>query len=62
MDDLTEELDMHIFIENTDQVLGKLAIVELQTKVPSMDDLENAVGSTELSAWYEQQPRKEYSK
>ena len=27
-----------------------------------MDDLENAVESTEVSAWYEQQPRKGYSK
>ena len=31
-------------------------------KTPSMDDLENAVESTEVSAWYEQQPRKGYSK
>ena len=58
----SEELGMHIFIENTDQVLGKLAIDELQKKSPSMDDLENAVESTEVSAWYEQQPRKGYSK
>ena len=33
----SEELGMHIFIENTDQVLGKLAIDELQKKVPSME-------------------------
>ena len=58
----SEELGMHIFIENIDQVLGKLAIDELQKKVPSMDDLENAVESTEVSGWYEQQPRKGYSK
>ena len=58
----SEELGMHIFIENTDQVLGKLAIDELQKKTPSLDDLENAVESTEVSAWYEQQPRKGYSK
>ena len=42
--------------------MGKLAINELQKKIPSMDDLENAVESTEVSAWYEQQPRKGYSK
>ena len=58
----SEELGMHIFIENTDQVLGKLAIDELQKKTPSLDELENAVESTEVSAWYEQQPRKGYSK
>ena len=58
----SEELGMHIFIENTDQVLGKLAIDELQKKTPYMDDLENAVESTEVSAWYEQQPLKGYSK
>ena len=46
----SEELGMHIFIENTDQVLGKLAIDELQKKSPSMDDLENALESTEVSA------------
>ena len=45
----SEELGMHIFIESTDQVLGKLAIDELQKKAPSMDDLENAVESTEES-------------
>ena len=54
----SEELRMHIFIENTDRVLGKLAIDELQKKTPSLDDLENAVESTEMSAWYEEQPRK----
>ena len=58
----SEELGMHIFIENTDQVLGKLAIDELQKKVPSLDDLENAVQATEVSAWYETQIRKGYSK
>ena len=58
----SEELGMHIFIENTDQVLGKLANDELQKKTPSLDALENAVESTEVSAWYEQQPRKGYSK
>ena len=50
-----EELGMHIFIESTDQMLGKLAIDELQKKVPSLDNLENAVQSTEVSAWYETQ-------
>ena len=45
-----EELGMHIFIESTDQILGKLAIDKLQKKTPSLDDLENAVQSTEVSA------------
>ena len=45
----SEELGMHIFIENTDQVLGKLAIDELQKKTHSLDELENAVESTEVS-------------
>ena len=58
----TEELGMHIFIESTDQILGKLAIDELQKKTPSLDDLENAVQATEVSAWYETQTRKGYSK
>ena len=58
----SEELGMHIFIEQTDQILGKHAIDELQKKVPSLDDLENAVQSTEVSAWYETQSRKGYSK
>ena len=57
-----EELGTHIFIESTDQIIGKLAIVELQKKIPSLDDLENAVQSTEVSAWYETQSRKGYSK
>ena len=57
-----EELGMHIFIESTDQILGKLAIDELQKKTPSLDDLENAVQSTEVSACYETQTRKGYSK
>merc|ERR1711893_405978 len=39
-----------------------MGIDELQKKVPSMDDLENAVESTEVSTWYELQPRKGYSK
>ena len=59
----TEELGMHIFIEQTDQILGKLAIDELQKEVPSLDNLENAVEATEVSAWYEHQSsRKGYSK
>ena len=58
----SEELGMHIFIEQTDQILGKLTIDELQKKVPSLDDLENAVESTEVSACYEHQSRKGYSK
>ena len=49
-----EELGMHIFIESTDQILGKLAIDELQKK--------NAVQSTEVSAWYETETRKGHSK
>ena len=57
-----EELGMHIFIESSDQIIGKLTIDELQTKVPSLDDLENAVQATEVSAWYETQTRKGYSK
>ena len=58
----TEELGMHIFIESTDQILRKLAIDELQKKTPSLDDLESAVQATEVSAWYETQTRKGYSK
>ena len=59
----SEELGMHIFIEQTDQILGKLAIDELQKEVPSLDNLENAVEATEVSAWYEHQSsRKGYSK
>ena len=42
--------------------MGKLAIDELQKKVPLLDDLENAVESTEVSAWYEHQSRKGYRK
>ena len=57
-----EELGMHIFTESTDKILGKLAIDELHKKTPSLDDLENAVQSTEVSAWYETQTRKGYSK
>ena len=38
----TEELGMHIFIESSDQIIGKLAIDKLQKKIPSLDDLENA--------------------
>ena len=53
-----EELGMHIFIESSDQILGKLAIDKLQKKNPSLDDLENAVQATEVSAWYETQTRK----
>ena len=57
-----EELAMHIFIENTDGVLGKLAIDELNKKNPSVDELETIVEATEVSPWYEQQPKKGYSK
>ena len=42
-----EELAMHIFIENTDRVLGKLAIDELQKKTPSLDELEYVVEATQ---------------
>ena len=56
------ELAMHIFIENTDQTLGKLAIDELKKEIPSLDDLEYTVEATEVSAWYEQQPKRGYSK
>ena len=57
-----EELAMHIFIENTDGVLGKLAIDELKKQKPSLDELEYVVEATEVSAWYEQQPKRGYSK
>ena len=53
---------MHIFIENTDRVLGKLAIDELKKQKPSLDELEYVVEFTEVSAWYEQQPKRGYSK
>ena len=58
----SEELGMHIFIESSDQIIAKLAMDELQKQIPSMDDLENAVQNTEVSAWYESQSRKGYSK
>ena len=58
----TEELGMHIFIESSNQIIAKLAIDELQKQSPSLDDLENAVQTTEVSAWYESQSRKGYSK
>ena len=47
-----EELAMHIFIENTDGVLGKLAIDELQKNTPSLDELEYTVEATEVSAMH----------
>ena len=53
-----EELAMHIFIENTDGVLGKLAIDELKKQTPSLDELESVVEATEVSVWYEQQPKR----
>ena len=53
----TEELGMHIFIESSDKIIAKLAIDELQKQSPSLDDLENAVQTTEVSAWYESQSR-----
>ena len=58
----SEEFGMHIFIESSDQVIAKIAMDELHKKIPSMDDLENAVQNTEVSAWYESQSRKGYSK
>ena len=58
----SEELGRHIFIEQTDQILDKLAIDELQQKVTSLNNQENAVQSTEVSAWYDTQSRKGYSK
>ena len=57
-----EELAIHIFIKNTDGVLGKLAIDELNKKKLSLDELEAIVEATEVSPWYEQQPKKGYSK
>ena len=42
------ELGMHIFIESSNQIIEKLAIDELQKKSPSLDDLENAVQTTEV--------------
>ena len=58
----SEEFGMHIFIESSDQISAKIAMEELQKDIPSMDDLENAVQNIKVSAWYESQSRKGYSR